>query len=351
MANGLSSLYGGFGGDTEAAALMSEALKPKPIRTFFDDAPKFEHMYELDEAAPGALDLLHLGGLGLSPLLGGGPAGVLPTIGEGAAYTIAQAGYTAADFLPWGQSTGGGGGFAPPPGGGLAEPKPVEWIIGDYDVGENAPEWWRPFTVKDSEHFSNPEVAFTLMANSLIGSGALSEEDARSLAKHLYTRWGGRTADNPWDIYSDKFPEQTFVDGKPRLPKEAIVPISREQELLGQTGPELINEGFLTSSDRGRRIIDALSAMREATVGGNVHEFGPGYQYLQSLAGAFEAGSAPTRAGRQELQAALDPLVAQSRSGELGAFSELARMVSQPFFTNLPGGPFAPPQASKHLSF
>jgi hypothetical protein len=251
-----------------------------------------------------------------------------------------------------GSSGGGGGGRAP---------KPIQWVLDEYDPEQwsNAPEWFRPFTVENSEHFSDPRVSFTLMANSLIGSGGLSPEDSRNLGLQLYNMWGGQKADNPWDLYSNKF---EGLDGETFTPAESLfksgvdpyevtrmgapnIPITAEQAAMGQTGPSVLSTQERYAGDRGRSIIDALSNMREATVGGNVHEFGPGYQYLQSLSGEVEkhagADNFLTRAERLSLRGALDPLMAQSAEGELGPYNELARMISEPYYT------FAPPAMTR----
>jgi len=242
------------------------------------------------------------------------------------------------DELTGGQQAAGGGGGSWPGAGGSEDVSEIEWILGDYDVGGEGPDWWRPFTVSDSEHFSNPMVSSTLMMNALIGSGALSEEDSRSMAKQLYAIWGGQTADNPWDLYSTKFGEREDMFGSPTMQGTFDPLISEQQIALGQTGPGVISMDTF-SRDRSEQILDALSLMREATVGGNVDEFGPGYQYLQEVAGTLgEAGSGPaSRAERQQILGALDPMLAMSQGGgELGAFSQMAQALANPFHTNLP---------------
>ena len=237
------------------------------------------------------------------------------------------------------QANGGGyyGGYYGGGGGGAPAQEDIEWILGDYDVGGQGPDWWRPFTVENSEHFSNPAVSATLMMNALIGSGALSDEDARTMAKQLYTTWGGQTADNPWDLYSTKFGEREDFEGAPTMQGSFNPFISEQQVALGQTGPGVIGMDRF-SRDRSEQALDALNMMREATVGGNINEFGPGYQYLQEIAGTLgEAGSGPaSRAEREQILGALDPMMAMSQGGELGAFSGIAQMLANPFHTNLP---------------
>jgi len=125
-----------------------------------------------------------------------------------------------------------------------------------------------------------------------------------------------------------------------RLNDQAIVPQSRNQAAVGHTGPT-IDTGYQRSGARGTDVLDALSNMREATVGSEVHEFGAGYQYqyLQNIAGALEGhDGGGTRAQRQSLMGELDPLLAQGSGGELGGYGELGRMIAQPYFTNMSPG-------------
>lgn len=353
---------------------------------------------ETEQNAPGSIDLMQLSSLGGSPFFGqvnwgddqGGWAGTLPMgIGEESAAGILGAGYSAGDFLYPQEAAGGGwaGGWNNMPSGGGGGGSNIEWILGDYDVGGQGPDWWRPFTVKDSAHYSNPAVSATLMMNALIGSGALSDEDSRSMAKQLYATWGSHEQNaNPWDLYSTKFGEtrdfgggggetggmgppilpgdyegydaetrgetgpgdytsdKGTYDGTPYMTGSFNPMISEHQAALGQTGPGIIG-GEQFSRDRSEQVLNALSMMREATVGGNVHEFGPGYQYLQEVAGTLgEAGTADTRAKRQQILGALDPMLAMSQGGELGAFSGMAQALASPFYTNLP------PQTSRTQS-
>jgi len=256
------------------------------------------------------------------------------------------------------EETGGGMIQAPTPSA-PAPPRDIKWILGDYDVGGQGPDWWRPFTVENPEDFSNPAVAATLMMNALIGSGALSDEDARNMAKQLYATWGGQTADNPWDLYSTKFGEREDFAGTPTMQGTFDPRISREQQLLGQTGPGVIDQDWRFSRGRAQQAVGALSKMREATVGGNVHEFGPGYQYLQEVAGTLgETGDATTRADRLQILGALDPMLAMSQSGELAGFSQMAQALASPFWTNMPSdvsrtmsGDYQFGRQSKHLFF
>jgi len=264
---------------------------------------------------------------------GGAPPGYVENPFEkGGGFTITPAG------------GGGGGGILPPPPSEEYgyQPIDVEWVIGNYAVSDKAPSWWRPFDIKDKSQYNRPDVAFTLMANALIGSGALSDEDARALAKQLYAMWG-RAGENPWDIYSDKFADENRPPGR-RIGAQGQPAISRQLALIGQTAPGgVIDERSIYSRERANRILQALSRMREATVGGNVWKFGPGYQYLQNIAGALGTAGpvARTRAQRLEVLGALDPLLAQAKSGELSAFAPLAQMIAQPFYT------YAPPRVSR----
>jgi len=270
-------------------------------------------------------------------LFGAGPGGtfLFPTEYAG---VFTEPGWTPPPPKTTGPTTEDGGKEAPPG----YQPIDVEWIIGDYSVSDRAPAWWRPFDIRDKSQYNRPDVAFTLMANALIGSGALSDEDARALAKQLYAMWG-RAGENPWDIYSDKFISEERPPGK-RIGAYGRPAIARELALIGQTAPGgVIDRRDVYSRERAERILQALSRMREATVGGNVWKFGPGYQYLQNIAGALGTAGpvARTRAQRLEVLGALDPLLAQAKSGELSAFAPLAQMIAQPFYT------YAPPRVSR----
>lgn len=241
-----------------------------------------------------------------------------------------------------GQGSGGGYSYSAPTSGGTSGGD-IEWIIGDYNVGEGSPDWWRPFTVKNQEHLANPQVAATIMMNAMIGSGQLSGEDSRTLAKQLYAMWGQKTGDNPWDIYSDKFDASKPTDpsqdpyGGSRLGKTFDPFISRQQQLLGQTGPGTITEDRFTVG-RAEEMLQALSKAREATVGGNVHKWGSMYGSLQNIIGALQSrGNARTRADRLSVLGELDPLLAQLQgSPETAGLGALGRMIAEPFYSNLP---------------
>jgi hypothetical protein len=197
------------------------------------------------------------------------------------------------------------------------------------------------------------------------------------MALQLYNMWGGQKAENPWDLYSNKFDplgqeitaeeaSGPFKSGVEPYDLTRLgspdVPITAEMAATGQTGPSVLSTQERYRGDRGRNIIDALSNMRDATVGSEVHEFGPGYQYLQSLSGEIGAHAGAdnflTRAERMSLRGAMDPLMAQSAEGELGPYNELARMISQPYHTNappamtrLPDGTFLEGERNPFLSF
>jgi hypothetical protein len=209
-------------------------------------------------------------------------------------------------------------------------------------TGPNVPDWWRPFNIRDE---SNPAVAATLMMNAAIGSGNLSPENARSLAEQMYVMWGTNTGDNPWDIYSAKFDANKPTDpandpfGGPRLGNTFDPQISNEQALLGQTGPGVINEDYY-NRNTAQGFLDAFSAMREATVGGNIDKLGnkgAAYAALQEIAaGLGSAGDANTRAKKLQVLGDLDPKLAMFGGGDLAGYAPLAQMMASPFYTNLP---------------
>ncbi len=269
-------------------------------------------------------------------------------------------------FFEWLNEGGGGGGGGPfitPSAPATPAQSGIEWELGDYDVGGQGPDWWRPFKVKDDAHLSNPMVSSTLMMNALIGSGALSEEDARSMAKQLFTIWGAgnetQGAENPWDLYSAEFGEREDILGSPTMQGSFDPFISEQQQLLGQTGPGVIDENNIFSANRAQQSIGSLDAMSRALYGGNEHELGAGYEYLKQVAATLgEGGNDPSRAERLQVLGALDPMLAQSQGGELGAFSSMAQALASPFYTNLPpqysqtqAGDYQFGSPSQHLFF
>jgi hypothetical protein len=90
--------------------------------------------------------------------------------------------------------------------------------------------------------------------------------------------------------------------------------------------------------------VDILSTLDKArqAAGRPDTDFGPGYQYLRSVASVLNnyggqpyLGRPQTRQQYMTYLGAMDPLLAQSQSsGALGAFGPTARAIATPFFTN-----------------
>ena len=244
----------------------------------------------------------------------------------------------------WGGGGGGGGGGSYSQSTGY-QPSDVQWTIGDYNVGnfENAPDWWQPMIPTNQTELNNPQVAYTMMQNALIGSGTLSEEDARASAKSLSKMWGMQESNNPWGLYTTT-PDSVNLGefaGLDPMSAKFQAPQSEEQAALGFTAPKTIDSSFMQSQGRAQQMLDSINNMQQATIGDDQYKFGPGLDYLQSIAGSLGEQGNQGRLTRQEsleMRGVMDPMLAQSAGGELGPYSEIARMMSNPFFANQPPG-------------
>jgi len=258
---------------------------------------------------------------------------------------------------------GGGGGYTQSTG---YQPSDINWTIGDYSVGEGSPDWWKPMIPTDMGELNNPLVAYTLMQNALIGSGTLSDEDARASANQLATMWSMQKSDNPWELYSLS-PDEADLGTHAGLIGGAIPSIfqpaqSAEQAAMGFTAPQTLDEGYFQSAGRANEAVTALDNMVNALGGGEDFKFGPGYEYLRSIAsatGSMGNEGKLTRQQAQDLRGVMDPLMSQAGQGsELGPFAEMARMIFSPFLTNAPprmtrtpSGAFMPGERNPRLSF
>src|SRR3989304_1351440 len=214
---------------------------------------------------------------------------------------------------------GGGGG-----GGGVSAEIPpihdVQWKPGTFNLtNANAPSWWRPLVPQNSEDAARPDVSFLMTLNTMIPF--MSPEDQRRAAATLYSAAA--------DAFSAYKPENITV----------TAPITEtEARLTEKQGLPTINRQYFQSAERARSAIEALSPMREQTVGGNRWKLGPGYTWLQQVLGSAEAsggkgGALPTRTQQLQMLGSLDPLLAQGKSQELGSFGVLGEMLARPFFS------------------
>jgi hypothetical protein len=172
-----------------------------------------------------------------------------------------------------------------------------------YSV-EGAPSWWRGLT----PDVWNPESEYMALVNSVLPF--LSPEDQRASAQSLarmYPEFAGYGAD--------------------ANPGYAPPPTEMDSGAVSQ---------YLSAS-RSKQIMSALERMVAAS-GRKKEDFGPGYSYFKQLAstlgsfgGAGESGT--TRTQYQQLLGQLDPMLAESGGGQLGAYGAIAKMLTNPFFT------------------
>jgi len=215
------------------------------------------------------------------------PAPPLPSFGGGPALPVQSGG-------GGGGSGGGGGGY----GG---------W--GDYSL-EGAPDYWTGKAAGNS-----PDQILASIANMLIGTGALSEEDSSYLA------------DNISKIFPDVFGSYN------RLTNDSLTP-----PVPGEPGTNEQRE--YASVERAQKILDAITKMTAAggMKSGVGSEVPAPIAWLQSIADLYKdsgisgATEMPTATNLQGLLAGLDPLAAETEgSGPLSAYKELARMIMAPF--------------------
>ncbi len=188
-------------------------------------------------------------------------------------------------------------------GGGGGGRKPVNWREA-YTV-EGAPEWWRGLLPNQF----NAQSTYAALYNAMIPF--LSPEDQRTVAQHL----GGLYSKRPmWQTYN---PEATDF-AKP--------PVELTPEMMEQ----------FTSSDRAKKALQTLDKV--ASISGKKKGFGAGYTFLRQLlktmqdfgGGAVGAGNRQSRVQYQQMQSALDPLLASMKNTE---FAGLAQQLTAPFFT------------------
>lgn len=233
---------------------------------------------------------------------------------------------------PWIQGTPAYDYFHPATGGGAPPPiaaaapatlpplHEIKWKKADFDIpGGRAPSWWVNLIPKDLKNVERPDVSSLMMLNTLIPY--LSPEDQYNAAAQLYT-----TAADAFSYYkSEKLGKTLPID------EESIRRSSQE-------GLTSVDPAYFTSTQRAQDALNALSNMRQASVKGNRWKLGPGYTWLQNITGALQrfggvGGERMSRVQEQGLMGALDPLLAQGQSGEIGPVASIGRMLSTPFFS------------------
>jgi hypothetical protein len=204
------------------------------------------------------------------------------------------------DLMTANESGGGDGWYSP---GTPKEPKlpPITWSD-KYHVN-GAPDWWRG---KVPSRY-DPQTEYATMLNSMLPY--LSPEDQRYTASVLYRMYP--------DTFGGYNPETTNM---PDIPGTVE---TQERRLM-------------TSAKRAKQLLGTLNMVKQASPAGT--EFGPGYAYLRQLASVMRDFGAKRNAGQTRQQyaqmaGALDPLAAETQGSQLSAFSELTRMLSQPYYT------------------
>jgi hypothetical protein len=206
----------------------------------------------------------------------------------------------------------------------------IKFKEGDFDIqGGFAPEWWHPFIPENAEDMRRPDVAFLTMLNASIPY--LSPEDQRNAAAQLYALHGN-----------------AFASYKPEEQGETTQVITEQTARLSmdyRKNPEkytVIDRDYFQSKARAEGFINLLSQMREQAVPSGQRDqiggTGIPYTWLQSVVGTLsqhggEAGDRMTRADYLSMIGALDPLLAQGKSPEVGAALSIGRMFAQPFFS------------------
>jgi hypothetical protein len=104
----------------------------------------------------------------------------------------------------------------------------------------------------------------------------------------------------------------------------------------------------MEGSERAQGMLSSLQAMAGAT-GKKFKEFGKGGEWLSTIAqtlkqyGAQGQTNMLTPVERAQMLAALDPILAEGKGqgSKVAPFAEIARMITQPFFSAGPVSPVA----------
>ena len=186
---------------------------------------------------------------------------------------------------------------------------PLKWNTSGYTAG-GAPSWWKGIVPNKF----NSTIEYATVYNAMIPY--LSPEDQRTAAQHLSTLG---IKNSGFETYN---PEVNTFE-KPPL------------ELTSE-----MSEKF-TSSDRAKNALQTLDKIAEVSKR-DKKKFGAGYQFLRQLlttmkdfgGGTTGSGQRQTRAEFKQMQAALDPLLAQfSSNASLKPYAGLAQQLTSPYFT------------------
>lgn len=230
----------------------------------------------------------------------------------GGAYSNPWAGHPNwQDYVDSLRKPSGGGGFGYGGGGGTSRPtpKPITWRSAYSAPG--APSWWRGLI---PNRFT-PETEFIATYNALIPF--LSPEDQRTVATYFY----GALPQNQLSAFKGYNPAKA----KFTVPSFELSTLQKEQ---------------YTSADRAKMALQTLNQLKQAA-GKKQPDMGTGYRFLQNFlqtmksfgGGKVGSGERQTRAQYQQMRAALDPMIAQTRSGDLSPYASLVKQLAQPYFT------------------
>lgn len=220
--------------------------------------------------------------------------------------TLESGGQITPDYISGGGGFGGDGFVAPlsPGGGGIKSPSDA--VFSDIDINiPGSPEWWSAV----SPDVLNPISEYQTLTNLLIPF--LSPEDQFTVSANLFQ--------------SD--PEQ-FARYNPELIEREAIP----SEITAATRRKFF------SGERAQKTLGAFDQLLTLS-GKKAEDFGPGYNYLRTIADTLQDFTLTSGAGQLtetqqgQLLGALDPILAQSKSGNLGAYGPIAKSFANPFFS------------------
>lgn len=222
---------------------------------------------------------------------------------------------------------------APAPAG-APEPErlpDVEWKEGKFTLADaRAPSWWKPFIPAKEADMRRPDVAFLAMLNASIPY--LSPEDQFNAAAQLYAIDANHFASYKGEVLAPH--KKQVITQATALLSDAY---KRDPSKFTVMTPEM--RRYYQSQERGEGFLAQLNELREQTqiARKNIAGTGIPYSWLQQVAGTQiaaggRAGTGQTRAGYMQMIGALDPLLAQGQSAEVGGALGIGQMFARPFF-------------------